>query len=294
MRTTPEAEHDVTVALVRGLLRDQHPDFADLDLRLVANGWDNAIFRLGPDLGVRAPRRALAADLVAHEQRWLPTLAPVLPLPVPNPVRCGRPGRGYPWSWSVTDWYPGSVAADSALADPAREARVLGGFCAALHVPGPHDAPLNRFRGGPVSGLDGRLEENLAALGDRVDRGACGALWSRLRRAPEWGGAPVWLHGDLHTANILVNDGSISAVIDFGDITTGDPATDLAVAWMLFTPTERAVFRDAAGVTDDATWQRAAAWALHFGVIYLLHSADNQRFERMGTSLLGALLADDL
>ena len=227
MRTTPEAEHDVTVALVRGLLRDQHPDLAGLDLLLVANGWDNAIFRLGPDLGVRAPRRALAADLVAHEQRWLPTLAPALPLPVPNPVRCGRPGRGYPWSWSVTDWHPGDVAADSALADPAREARVLGGFCAALHVPGPHDAPLNRFRGGPVSGLDGRLEENLAALGDRVDRGACGALWSRLRRAPEWGGAPVWLHGDLHTANKKRNTDMLIVIVDLnarrehGQIITG-------------------------------------------------------------------------
>lgn len=290
----PAAEVEVTEELVAELLVAQHPDLADLPLRLVAFGWDNAIFRLGDHLCVRLPRRELAAELVRHEQRWLPHLAPTLPLPIPAPLRVGAAADGFPWAWSVCPWFDGDVAADAPLASPHREARRLGEFAAALHRPGPTGVPHNAFfRGAPIDVLTPRVEENLVALqfgrADEVRR-----RWRDLVDAAPWSGPPLWIHGDLHTANLLVDGGAISAVIDFGDITAADPAVDLAIAWMLFDPAERAVFREAASggpyPVDDDMWCRAEAWALHFGVIYLLNSADNPRFTRMGTQLLENVL----
>jgi len=288
----PAAEIEVTEGLVRHLLADQHPDLAHLPLTLVANGWDNVIFRLGADLVARMPRRRMAADLVVNEQRWLPALAARLPLAVPTPLRVGTPDAVYPWYWSICPWFDGDVAADAALVDPHREATALGEFVAALHCDAPGDAPLNEFRGQPVGDLRARVVANVARLAARVDPVAVLARFDEAAAADEWSGPPQWLHGDLHSANVLVTDGAISAVIDFGDITSGDPAVDLAIGWMLFGAVDREAFRHAAGDVDDATWSRSVAWAVHFAVMYLLHSADNERLERMGSSLLGRVLAD--
>ncbi|MET0908102.1 MAG: aminoglycoside phosphotransferase family protein [Ilumatobacteraceae bacterium] len=310
----PAAEVEITADLVRALLAEQFAHLADRPLTRCANGWDNTIFRLGDDLLVRMPRRAISAGLVEHEQRWLPELASRLPIPICAPVYSGRPGCGYPWSWSVCPWFDGDVAADVALADPIREAERLGAFVAALHQPAPADAPYNEFRRGqPIAEFIPRIEANLAALegaptpesagdpgrpGSPSARPGLAAVRPRLAElagVAEWDGPALWLHGDLHSANIIVADGSVAAVIDFGDLTSGDPAVDFAVAWMLFDGPDRAVFRAAAGgragPIDDATWQRGQLWALHFAVLYLLHSADSERFQRMGTSLLAAVLA---
>jgi aminoglycoside phosphotransferase (APT) family kinase protein len=282
----PAAEIDIDEPLVRRLLAAQHPDLAGLPLALVANGWDNAIFRLGGDLAVRLPRRQLGADLVVNEQRWLPELASRLPLPVPVPLRVGLPSDEYPWNWTVVAWFDGDVAADVALVDPMLEARRLGRFVDALHTPAPADAPVNPFRGQPIDELRPRVVNSIERLGRSIDAGAVTARLDRLTDVADWNGAPVWLHGDLHSANVLVCDGTICAVIDFGDTTSGDPAVDLAIGWMLFDEAALDVFRASAGAVDDATWSRAQAWALHFALLYLLHSADNQRFKRMGTHLL--------
>lgn len=282
----PAAEIDIDDGLVRRLLADQHPDLAALPLALVANGWDNAIFQLGSDLAVRLPRRQLGADLVVNEQRWLPALASRLPLPVPVPVRVGLPSDDYPWSWTVVAWFDGDVAADVALADAMVEARRLGRFVDALHTPAPADAPLNPFRGQPMAELHPRVVNSIERLGESIDAAAVAARIDRLTDVADWREAPVWLHGDLHSANVVVRHGVICAVIDFGDITSGDPAVDLAIGWMLFDDAALDVFRASAGTVDDATWSRAQAWALHFALLYLLHSADNPRFGRMGTRLL--------
>lgn len=287
----PAAEVAVTVELARGLLRDQHPDLADLPLTELANGWDNVIYRLGTEYTVRVPRRQAAAVLVVSEQRWLPKLADRLPIPIPAPVRVGVPGRGYGWRWSICPWFEGDVAADVELADPIPEAERLGEFLRALHVPAPADAPENPYRGHRLDRLDQRVQQNLSRLAlpradDVVER------WRTLRSADDWDAPPVWLHGDLHTANVLVCSGEISAVIDFGDITSGDPAVDLAVAWMLFGADDREIFRRAAGATDEALWTRAEAWALHFALVYLANSADNPRLARMGGELLGTILSE--
>ncbi len=290
----PTADVDVTEGLVRHLLAAQHPDLANRTLTLVANGWDNVIFRLGDDLVVRMPRREVAAQLVLNEQRCLPGLAERLPITIPAPVRLGLPGDGYPWHWSVCKWVVGDVAADVALADPTLEARRLGEFLAALHVEARGAAPLNPVRGNPVTELRDRFVPRLEQLAELVDARRVRAMFDEFLDVPDWTGEPVWLHGDLHSANVIVTDGAISAVIDWGDVTAGDPACDLAIGWMLFGDDDRTMFRAAAGARaaiDDATWRRAEAWALHFAVMYLAHSADSERFERMGRSLLAAVLA---
>jgi aminoglycoside phosphotransferase (APT) family kinase protein len=288
----PSAEIDIGEPLVRALLTEQYPDLAGLALVEIASGWDNAIFRLGEDLSVRLPRRALAAALVEHEQRWLPELARTLPLPVPSPVRIGRPGSGYPWSWSVCRWLPGTSATRTPPDDPLEAAATLGAFLSALHREAPADAPVNPYRGVALDQREAGVIQRAAQLADRIDADAVVTCWTELASAPRWNAPPVWLHGDLHPGNVLVHEGRVSAVIDFGDITSGDPATDLAVAWMMFPAEARPVFRMAAGGRDEATWRRARAWALSLALAYLARSADNPMFARLGADTLRAVLAD--
>jgi len=271
----PPAEVDVSVELVRQLLAEQHPDLAGLALGVLANGWDNMVCTVGADLLARLPRRALAAELVAHEQRWLPVLAPRLPLPIPAPVRVGRPAGRFPWKWSVVPFLPGQVAALAAPDNLASAAVALGEFLAALHGPAPPEAPVNPFRGGPLADRASRVTEHLGLIATGTEAGAARAIWESAVEAAPWAGPPAWVHGDLHPANILVNAGAISAVIDFGDVTAGDPATDLSVAWMLFPAKERAVFWQAYGRADEHTRARARGWALSLALVFLTYSADN-------------------
>jgi aminoglycoside phosphotransferase (APT) family kinase protein len=289
----PAAEVVITDDLVRGLLRDQHPDLLGFPLSEFTNGWDNIIFRLGDEYAVRLPRREMAAGPLLDEQRWLPELASRLPLPIPAPVRVGVPGRGYPWHWSVCPWLLGEVAAESVLANPTLEAARLGEFVSALHQPAPEGLPVNAaLRGQPLHRLTDRLDLHLTrgavARPDNLrDR------WHALVAVDEWTAPPVFLHGDLHTANLLVDDGAISAVIDFGDLAAGDPAVDLAIAWMLFDEPARSAFRAGAGAAqDNALWSRAEAWALYFAVIYVSNSADNSLIASIGGELLEALISD--
>lgn len=291
----PAAEVEVTRELVLALLAEQHPDLAHLSLVELANGWDNVIFRLGDELTVRMPRRSAAAALIDHEQAVLPGFAERLPVPIPAPVRVGVPGCGYPWSWSINPWFDGEVAARSTFADPTREAQRLGGFLAALHVDAPAHAPPNPYRGGFIGNNTAVFVERVAQLrgANVIDVDAAISRWHRLVDVEPWTGSPRWLHGDLHGANILVADGVLSAVVDFGDVCAGDPATDLSVAWALFGASDRTVLRETASAPGsgigDATWQRAQAWALHFAVMYLLHSADNPLMGIMGEALVASI-----
>ncbi|MFC8923409.1 aminoglycoside phosphotransferase family protein [Cellulosimicrobium sp. NPDC057127] len=285
MPALPPAEVDVTADLARGLLAAQHPDLADLPLAVVAHGWDNVVLRLGDDLALRLPRRAAAAELVRHEQTWLPRLAPHLPVPVPAPVRVGVPSDGtrgpvFPWSWSLVPWFPGRPVWAVPPADRSGLVAPLADVVAALHRPAPPDAPANPFRGVPLAERD---ETVRARLGDGTvpDGPALLALWSRLVHAPAWDGPAVWIHGDLHPANLVATDDArppaLTSVVDFGDVTSGDPATDLATAWLTFDRADREAFRrrvtQACG-TDDATWDRALAWAVVLTTMLLRHSAD--------------------
>jgi len=294
----PPAEVEIDEELVRRLLAAQHPDLADRPLALLASGWDNVLYRLGDDLLVRLPRRQAAVDLIRAEQRWLPMLAPRLPLPIPVPVRIGTPDGDYPWPWSVGRYLPGAsalaVILDGGHIDHASVAATLGRFCAALHTPADDDAPHNPFRGIPLADRDAMTRQRIDQVESLIDTAAALELWERSLATPAWAGAALWLHGDLHPGNLVVDDGRITAVIDFGDITSGDPATDLAVAWMLFPPEHRPTFRTAAGpaAADDDTWARARGWALALGLAILASSADNPAYHQLATRTLAAVFGD--
>ena len=289
----PAAEVDVTAGLVRSLLAAQHPDLAGMPVSFLANGWDNAIFRLGDSLLARLPRRELGATIIAHEQRWLPLLAPRLPVPVPAPVRVGQPGSGFPYSWSVVPYLPGIPAADAALSgrDLPVVAAQVGGFLAAMHAPAPAQAPANPFRGVPLRQRAPAFEANLALVPGRPAVAGMRRVWADALAAPAYAGPPRWLHGDLHPANILIEHGRVSAVIDFGDVTAGDPASDLSVAWMLLPLKWHGAFRAAYGNADEALWRRARGWALALGTAFVAHSADSPQLLRMGRRTLRAVLA---
>jgi aminoglycoside phosphotransferase (APT) family kinase protein len=292
----PAAEVDVSPDLVRRLVAAQHPDLAHLPVEVMTNGWDNVMCRVGGELVARMPRREMGARLIVHEQRWLPVLQPRLPLPVPAPVRTGRPGLGYPWPWSLVAFIPGQVAARTPPTGPRDAAVCMGRFLAALHTTAAPDAPPHTTRGVPLASRAEAVAENLGLLGGRVDHAAVMRAWEAAVAAPMWDGPPMWLHGDLHPANILVHRGRISGVIDFGDITSGDPAADLSIAWMLLPAEYHDVFQNAyrAAATypaGGACWARAKGWALVVGLVCLGHSADNPLIAGIGRRTVAAVLA---
>ncbi len=285
----PAAEIDCSPELLRGLLELQAPEHCQLPITPVGQGWDNAMFRLGDDLVARLPRRALAAQLILHEQRWLPELGPRLRLPVPVPLVCGIPQGDYPWHWSVSNWIEGepalAVIGQRWLAEP------VGEFLAGLHVPAPTDAPRNPHRGIPLSERGERQQRWARELGSDLDPRVTD-LWSELIDTPSFTGADVWVHGDMHPLNILVRSQTVSGVIDFGDLTSGDPASDLAVGWMLLDSEGRKEFTEAAGPRDEATWQRARAWAIALGTAFLMHSRDDPRMRAIAEHTLEQVLLD--
>jgi aminoglycoside phosphotransferase (APT) family kinase protein len=290
----PAAEVEISAELVRRLLAGQHPDLARLPVEFLANGWDNELYRVGDRLIVRLPRRALGAQIIKNEQRWLPGLASRLPLPIPSPERTGVPACGYPYSWSVVPYLPGVPAAEAGSFDPAEAAAAVGGFLGALHVPAPPDAPANPFRGVPLAERAASVAANLALIGGEVDEDAVRRGWDAALATPGYDGPPVWLHGDLHPSNILVNDGQVSGVIDFGDITAGDPASDLSVAWMLLPPGAHAsywrAYQAAGGRGDDALRARARGWALNLAIVFLAHSEDNPVLRDVGHRTLQTVM----
>lgn len=280
----PTIERDVTEELARHLLRTQHADLADLPLVRVGTGWDNVLWRLGDDLALRLPVRASSAPLVAHEHAALPVLAPWLPVDVPVPVRAGHPDDRYPWPWSVVPWFDGRPAYAQPVAERSAWAQDLAAVLVALHRPAPPDAPPNAVRGVPIAPRRPALVERLERLAlpdaDRVL-----ARFDDLAAAPDHTGPAVWLHGDPHPANVLVARGRLRAVIDWGDVTSGDPASDLATAWLTFDADGRAAFRarvDAGARWDEATWRRAQAWALHFSVVLGMHPVEYPHLAEIG------------
>ena len=294
----PPADITVDARLVRTLLLEQHPDLAHLPLTPLGEGWDNAVFRLGDDLAVRLPRRAASAPMVEHEQRWLPELAPRLPLPVPTPIRIGRPGSGFPWAWSVVRWFPGRNAATEALREPGRVAMALGRFLRALHQPAPEEAPRSPFRSIPLDARTARLHEHLDQLHDGINRERVLRLWDRLVITPRWSGPPMWIHGDLHPANLVLVDDQLAAVIDFGDVACGDPATDLSVMWMLLPPEHRETLFTAAGrkrsdPAGEEMWRRARGWALAIGVAVVALGREGNPLTDLGRRAVAAVLAAD-
>ena len=259
-------EVDTDASLVRRLVEGQFPEWAELPIQPVpSGGTDNALYRLGERMVVRLPRHERTVGTLEQEHRWLPKLAPLLPLPVPAPLARGMPAEGYPWEWSIYEWLEGETAYVQSVADPVRLATDLALFVGALQqvdaAGGPPPSRHNAFRGVPLATRDESTRASIAALGSTIEAGAATEAWEAALHAPEWQHGPVWIHGDLDARNVLVSQGRLAAVIDWGCLGVGDPACDVAVAWKLLSAHAREVFRTALSV-DDATWARARGWVL--------------------------------
>jgi aminoglycoside phosphotransferase (APT) family kinase protein len=288
-------EIETDAGLVGRLLAEQFPQWAELPITPVASsGTDHDIYRLGRHLAVRLPRIGWAAGQPALEARWLPEFAPHLPLAVPVPVAVGRPGEGYPFDWAVQEWLPGENASGT-IRGLERAAADLAGFVAAfrlLDIAGAPPRPPGG-RGGPLTERNAGVRRAIAALGDRIDGAAALRSWEESLAAPAWSGPEVWVHGDLLPGNLLVVDGRLSAVIDFGGLNVGDPACDLQPAWNVFSGASRDRFLTELG-TDDAARLRGRGWVLSQAVIALpYYWESNPGIVRQALHALAEVLAED-
>jgi aminoglycoside phosphotransferase (APT) family kinase protein len=289
-------EVEIDLALVSRLLAAQFPRWADLPIAPIRSaGTDNAIYRVGSDMAVRLPRIESATGQVDKEHLWLPRLAPHLPLAIPVPLARGVPGAGYPWHWSVYRWLPGENAASERIADLDQTARDLAQFITALQqidsTDGPPPGPHNSYRGVPLSARDAETRAAIDSLNGMLDTHVLTAAWDTAL-APAWHGSPVWIHGDLQALNLLVEQGRLSAIIDFGCLGVGDPACDLQVAWNLLPARSRTIFRAALAI-DDATWARGRGWALSVGLIALpYYHSTNPPLANIARRAIAEVLAD--
>ncbi|NUR28659.1 MAG: aminoglycoside phosphotransferase family protein [Catenulispora sp.] len=266
--------------LVHALLLDQHPDLAHLELREVDGGWDNQQWRLGEELAVRMPRTEHAPFLLHKEQTWLPTLSERLPLPIPTPLRVGRPSTLFEHTWTIARWVEGEPADYAPITRP-EAAEALAEFLKALHHPAPADAPTSPYsRGRPLTeSQDG--DRWFDVIADHPQLEAARATWQQAVAAPPWEGPSLWLHADLHPANVVTRDGTLAGVIDFGDMCVGDPATDLSAAWLLLPADTAMRFFEAYARADAATIIRARGWAV-LRALTLIGIGESGRLGRIG------------
>ena len=275
--TRVDGRSGIDAALVRRLVASQFPEWSHLSVTPVkADGWDNRTYHLGDDMTVRLPSGEGYAAAVAKEQRWLPFLAPHLPLPIPEPLGLGTPAEGCPHHWSVYRWLDGETASVGNVEDLSEFARTLADFLTSLKnidpTDGPAAGPHSFFRGGPLTTYDAETRRAVNTLGDRIDGDRALAVWDAALAAA-WRGQPVWFHGDVAVGNLLVREGRLAAVIDFGTSGVGDPACDLVIAWTFLSGESRETFR-AAIDTDPATWARGRGWALWKSLIGLAGRLD--------------------
>lgn len=293
---TPASGLVIETSFVRRMIATQFPEWADLPIRRIElEGWDNRSFRVGEDMSVRLPSAERYAGQVEKEQRWLPTLAPHLPLPIPAPIALGVPARGYPWRWSILRWLEGENATIERINDLCEFATALAGFLGALQridaAGGPPPGKHNFFRGGPLAIYDAETRATIESLHGQIETDAVTAVWQAALEA-KWCGAPVWVHGDVSSTNLLVRGGHLAGVIDFGCLAVGDPASDMTIAWTFLSGQSRQAFC-AALPLDDATWARGRGWALWKSLITLAdHKNTNLEKADRARCVIDEVLAD--
>ncbi|MEU6859751.1 aminoglycoside phosphotransferase family protein [Glycomyces sp. NPDC046736] len=286
--------------LVRSLLRAQQPELADRDLMAVPGGGNNRIWRLGEDLAVRLPRTDRAARLVEQEHRWVPELAPHLPIPVPVPVHLGAPSDRFDRPWIVTTWIEGEPGDQRPITNGPAAAASLAAFMRALHREAPKDAPFNRGRSVPLVEFADYFTRCLQVVTAPDAAARAREVWEQAVTAPPWPAAPSWIHADLHPSNIVVAEGTLAGVLDFGELCAGDPATDLASAWMLLPQAALTECIEAYGNADEAMIHRARGWAVMRSVAFIAIGLAGERGEswgmptwkRVGEAALDRALAD--
>jgi aminoglycoside phosphotransferase (APT) family kinase protein len=279
--TAVDGRAGIDAALVRRLIAAQFPQWSGLPVRPVeVDGWDNRTYRLGEDMTVRLPTAAGYVPAVAKENEWLPRLASALPVAVPPILGTGVPGEGYPFPWSVRGWLPGETADRGRINDMSGLAVSVAEFIRALQgcetAGGPLAGEHSFYRGASPAHYDEQTRRCLAALTGRVDTARASAVWDAALTA-RWYGEPVWFHGDVASGNLLVADGRLTAVIDFGTSGVGDPASDLVIAWTMFSGDSRHAFRQAVG-QDDGTWARARGWGLWKSLLVLAEYIDTDHY----------------
>ena len=275
--SAPSQNININERLTSRLIASQFPQWADLPIKPVElNGWDNRTFRLGEDMSVRLPSAAWYAAQVEKEHKWLPKLAPYLPLPIPVPLAMGQPDKTYPWQWSIYRWLEGENATIENISDVEEFATKLAQFLAALQridsSGGPPPGEHNFYRGGSLSVYDDETRESITTLRNHIDRDAVTEIWESAINT-KWHRKPVWLHGDFAAGNLLIKEGQLSAVIDFGCSGVGDPACDLTIAWTFLSGASREAFRKTLTL-DDATWARARGWVLWKALITLVDAVE--------------------
>jgi len=287
---------EISVSLVRQLVATQFPQWANFEIRPVEfDGHDNRTFHLGDEMSVRMPSHERYVGHVSSEQKWLPKLSQHLPLPIPEPVGVGKPGPDYPWPWTVNRWVQGDNASLDNIYDLNEFAKDLAGFLNALQAVDAADAPKpgkdNFYRGGQLSMYDSEARECIEALSNVIDTSAAKTVWDLALEAT-WKHAPVWIHGDIAVGNLLVRNGKLCAVIDFGQLAAGDPSCDTTIAWTLFSDSSKEVFQAEFNV-DDATWARGRGWALWKALLGLkAHRANNPQNAVIAKEVILNILAE--
>ena len=264
---------EIDETLVRHLIASQFPEWLGLPIKPVKlGGWDNRTFHLGEGMTVRLPSAQRYEAQVEKEQHWLPQLALLLPLPIPTPLAMGRPNEIYLWRWSVYKWIEGDIASLEGIRDLPQFAVALAEFLTDLQQVDTTGAPPpgnhNFFRGGQLSTYDAETRQALLAVKGKIDFQKATSVWE-IALASEWNRPPVWIHGDIASGNLLVREGRLSAVIDFGCMGVGDPACDLVIAWNFFAGESRDAFISALSLDAD-TWERGRGWALWKALITLV------------------------
>ncbi|WP_436757612.1 aminoglycoside phosphotransferase family protein [Streptosporangium sp. V21-05] len=290
----------IDAALVKRLVAAQFPRWSALPVTPVeVDGWDNRTYRLGDEMTVRLPTAAGYVPAVDKEDRWLPVLAPSLPVAVPVPLAKGVPGEGYRFTWSIRGWLDGETASLDRIGDLSEFAVSVAGFVLALQradaTGGPPAGAHSFHRGASPAHYDDETRRSLAALDGRIDTTRASAVWDAALDAV-WSGPPVWFHGDIASGNLLVRDGKLAAVIDFGTSGVGDPACDLVIAWTMFSGESREAFRGAVG-QEPAMWARARGWALWKALITLVEHIDggtgkDERRAAVNRRVIDEVLAD--
>lgn len=266
---TNKLHHDevaVNVQIVQQLLAEQFPQWANLHLKVMEHqGTDNVMYQLGDDKVLRLPRMERSAANIQKERQWLPTLEPHLPIAIPHVIAEGHPDERYPFPWLVCGLLQGKQPDESNPFDVEQAAKDLGHFVVSMQKINSSGAPRCQ-RGLPLQSRDEEMRAAIPLCSDVFDTKRVQEIWEAALALPEWSDTPVWIHGDLHAGNLLVKDGKVTAVVDFGSSGSGDPASDLMVAWTLLTKETREIFRSIVQ-PDEATWERGRAWALTMGVV---------------------------
>jgi aminoglycoside phosphotransferase (APT) family kinase protein len=289
---SPSDALKIDIPLVTHLIASQFPQWAHLPVSPVAlSGWDNRSFHLGTDMTVRLPGAEPYARAVNKEQTWLPRLAAHLPLPIPQPVALGEPDQHSPWRWSVYRWLNGEIATSERISDLDRFAIDLAGFLRAPQKIATAGGPARKLRGGSLDLWNDQAEAVIDALASTVDAAAVTSIWQSALAAP-FTNQPVWYHGDIAAGNLLVQEGKLCAVIDFGGVGVGDPGCDMTIAWTLLGPSSRQLFRETLGV-EDAVWNRGRGWALWKAMIILAGIIETNAVEMASAEYaVDQLLAD--